>query len=161
MKTLKSILNSVAIGISIGLFLSVLVYDLFGKGGFNLVNPFTITDSYPAYNATLSMLFYGLCGVFVWTSKWLFENDKFGLKKENIIHLFLSLIVFSFFSFLTSASIDNSMGLSYYKNMSLSSWISKLILPVIIIVIGYALTWIIMWLMYLKEISKLNKKIGS
>lgn len=157
---IKTLLNSITISISICTIFSVILYYFLGRGSFQLINPYTMDLSSPIYNATISLILYTATGVYFYYFINLVQNDKLGLNKYTFTHFILSIITFSALGFISSIPINapSDAFASYYTNGNLDFLV---LYPIIITLIGYFLTYIIMWAYCVYQTKKLNKVING
>jgi hypothetical protein len=149
--------------LSVGAFtmLSLLYFVVNGAAkGFALINPF-------AFNSNMldsdleSFFFYLLVGLFVQTAIWLFRFEKFGLTRLNLLHFLATVVLL----FLTSLSTSFPWGLPlrevwpYYAAGPSSMLWTFLVDPILLIVTGYLLVWLLLWVSYHRQIRQLNQKL--
>lgn len=151
-------LNSIAISISIFTVLSAILYAVFGRGSFQLINPFTMALSTPIYNASISLLLYAMTGLYFFYFITLIKNDKLGFNKWTLVHFIVSVVSFSVVGFLSGMPINASMDVlvSYYTSVS---WVNLIKYPIIVTLVGYCITYVVMWGYYVRQIKQINNKI--
>lgn len=151
-------LNSIAISISICTILSAVLYAVFGRGSFQLINPFTMALSNSIYNTFISLLLYAMTGLYFFYFITLIKNDKLGFNKWTFAHFIVSVVSFSVVGFLSGVPINTSTEVlvSYYKS---ASWSNMIMYPIIITVVGYCITYVVMWGYYVHQIKQINNKI--
>ncbi|MGM9886598.1 MAG: DUF3021 family protein [Lactococcus sp.] len=162
MKTFKTFANTAAISIASCTILSALAYSILGRGSFQLITPFTIQTSTPAYNAVISLIIYIYLGIFIQTTVNLFKQNQFGLNKKTLISFFINVIVLSILGIATSAPWG--IPLHYWSDYYLSDKTAAfyfLVTPWTTTLIGFSLVYLVLFFYYRIQIKKLNQKIIS
>lgn len=148
----------------IGTTLSVAIYLLFVRGSFNLLQPFAIRLSNPIYNATISILIYCAFGIAVYSASELFkEYDR--AVNHNVYRVigsfFMSVTIFSVLEMLSIYPISESFYQVkdiYISEIGINSFILHFFLvPVFECFTIYLIVYIVLWLFYHRQVSKLNK----
>ena len=152
MKTLKSILNAAAIGIALSLILVTVAHLIIGRGD----SPFV-----GGVDALLQTIDFALIGIFVWSTAWLFKYNKFGLKKANIVHFIISMIILFIINIFQSNPIGSAASdiHNYYTSAAIQS--PYFGLQVVFLFLAYFFVWLACWFYYRYQLKQLNKKLGA
>lgn len=150
----------------VGTTLSAVIYLLFGRGGFNLLHPFTMPLSDPIYNATLGILIYCALGVAIFSASTMFKENNIDAsrKKHQVIgHFLINVAIFSALAMLTSypTGLPMQQVWNYYtSNIGTIGLIMNFFVgPIIEAFIIYLIVYTVLWLVYRRQVHQLNKII--
>lgn len=136
------LLNSFTLGVTIGIFISMLVNFIIKTPYFSIPT-MSLVDKFGSNLATLiNIIFYGIIGVVSYFSSMIFDKENWSLLKCTIVHFLLVQILILIIGILLGW-LD-----SYFS----------FVLPISVLI--YAIIWISITLYIKNKINKFNNKIN-
>lgn len=164
MSQIKKYFIVTMVSTGVGTTLSAIIYLLFGRGSFNLLHPFTMPLSDPIYNATLGILIYCAFGIAVFSANEMFKENNIDVSRKTyhvIKHFSINAIIFSALAVLTSYPIGVSVQQvwNYYtSDMGTNGLLMNFLIgPIIEAFVIYLIVYAVLWLVYRRQVRKLNK----
>lgn len=163
MNKIKKYFIVTMVSVGIGTTLSTLIYLLFGRGSFNLLQPFSVQLENPIYNATIGILIYCAFGSAVFSAYELFQD----FENRKIYHVFgsyfMNVAVFSILAILSLYPLGQPVNLVwsiYFNELGPNSFLLHFVMfPVIECVVIYFVVYVVLWLSYLRQVRRLNKLV--
>lgn len=145
-KIIKRFLFGAILGIAINYLISIFISFYLGSGNFQAVQPSLIEVYGNEINAVLIQLIFSmLIGGVYSASSIIFENVKYSLAKQSIIHFCLTTPIFFLVSYMMYwIDINSKM---------------EILIFIGIYILIYFINWIIFYLYWKDKVNKLNNQI--